>query len=563
MRMIVLFLCVLASPVLAGSVPLDYAIVTDQALAPSFQPLADYHSAHGHPAEVHTRQEIQALYPVAFDDAERVRLWIKDMATARGLAWVLIGGDASVVPMRQVLVRATAIPPMLYTDAYYACLDGTWDADGDGIYGEQPEDGGQETPQLRVGRAPVLTPAEAQAFVAKTLAAHAAIDRAAPLDALLAANVIELGPTVIDRAQAGEVQASILATRPGTHAVRLYQNSGAWPGSFPENAASVYDSLGAGCDLAILNGQGGVGLFQAGSYPADLLNDAQFASLANPAPGVAFFNSAYATVPGPTSVGRGMILAPGGAAAVLGQTDVQFTSLGDAGAESFLKAAILQHKATVGEAWAVAATPLYPGVESARLSTLGLTLFGDPLLPMPGSAEVPVPLRLSLVESSVSAGEARLSWYAAEASGAARVERRTTGEDWSVIGEARASGQGSFDYVDHVAAGQYGYRLRIGSDVSDATWLDVPAAVATLALSGFRPNPAGAARTVSFSLASSEDATLTLVDVRGRTVARREVGSLGPGPHTVDLGGGVKPGVYWLRLVQKGRSELARGVVAR
>jgi len=83
-------------------------------------------------------------------------------------------------------------------------------------------------------------------------------------------------------------------------------------------------------------------------------------------------------------------------------------------------------------------------------------------------------------------------------------------------------------------------------------------------LAGFRPNPASASRTVAFTLASAEPATLALIDVRGRTVVRREVGSLGPGPHSVDMGGGaLAPGVYWLRLVQGGVLREARGVVAR
>jgi len=556
-------LSLFASPAFAGTTPLLYAIVTDQSLAPSFQPLADFHATHGCPAEVHTLQEIRIFYPVAFDDAERVRLWLRDMANTRGLFWVLIGGDATVVPMRQVLVRAgVSNPPgtMLYTDAYYSCLDGTWNDDGDGIFGEQPEDGGVEVPDLRVGRAPVRTPVEAQAFVAKMIAANFGIDREAPLRALLAANVFELPPlTMIDKAERAEQLAAILATRAGTHTVRLYQNAGAWPGSYPENAASVLDSLSARTDLAILDGQGGIGLFQAGAYPADLLNDAQFAALSNPAPGVAFFVSAYTTVPG-ASVGRGMILAPGGAAAVLGTSDAQFITIAGDIAERFVKAVINLHAETVGDAWVVAAAPLFPGSESPRLSTLGLVLFGDPRLPMPGSAEPIVPLRLSLVESSTAPGEAHLSWFAADAAGAALVERRTNDSEWSVLGEANALGQGSYTYVDRVPdAGRYGYRLRIGGDVSEEAWLDVP--VASLSLAGFRPNPAGAARTVHFTLATSEPATLTVVDVRGRTVARHEVGAT-PGPHAVDLGGGIAPGVYWLRLAQGDAVRQTRGVVA-
>jgi acetyl-CoA decarbonylase/synthase complex subunit gamma len=47
-----------------------------------------------------------------------------------------------------------------------ACLDGTWDANGNGIYAE-PEDEADHETELAVGRAPVATVTEAATFVAK------------------------------------------------------------------------------------------------------------------------------------------------------------------------------------------------------------------------------------------------------------------------------------------------------------------------------------------------------------------------------------------------------------
>jgi hypothetical protein len=56
-----------------------------------------------------------------------------------------------------------------------------------------------------------------------------------------------------------------------------------------------------------------------------------------------------------------------------------------------------------------------------------------------------------------------------------------------------------------------------------------------------------------------------LLDVSGRELAAREVGSLGPGRHLVrlDAAGHTPPGIYWLRLTQGGRSLVRRGVVVR
>ncbi len=71
------------------------------------------------------------------------------------------------------------------------------------------------------------------------------------------------------------------------------------------------------------------------------------------------------------------------------------------------------------------------------------------------------------------------------------------------------------------------------------------------ALEGARPNPAAASRlNVSFALPAYGSARLELLDMGGRRVAEREVGSLGSGRHTMKLAEGHKiaPGLYWLRL---------------
>ncbi|MBU7011731.1 MAG: hypothetical protein HXS46_13670 [Theionarchaea archaeon] len=49
---------------------------------------------------------------------------------------------------------------------YYGCLDGTFDADNDHIYGE-PEDGMDWLEEVYIGRAPVETAEEAEHFVDK------------------------------------------------------------------------------------------------------------------------------------------------------------------------------------------------------------------------------------------------------------------------------------------------------------------------------------------------------------------------------------------------------------
>jgi len=114
---------------------------------------------------------------------------------------------------------------------------------------------------------------------------------------------------------------------------------------------------------------------------------------------------------------------------------------------------------------------------------------------------------------------------------------------------------------------RYAYRLGYSDggaeQFTSEVWVDVP--VPRLALDGIRPNPAVRVMNVSLSLPNDSPATLAVLDVAGRKLASREVGSLGVGRHTLplDLGAGVSPGVYWLRLTQGGHSLLAKAAIVR
>jgi uncharacterized repeat protein (TIGR01451 family) len=86
-----------------------------------------------------------------------------------------------------------------------------------------------------------------------------------------------------------------------------------------------------------------------------------------------------------------------------------------------------------------------------------------------------------------------------------------------------------------------------------------------LALLGARPNPAFDVLRVSFTLPSREAAALELIDIAGRRVLRRDVGSLGPGLHSVALETSppLRPGLYFLRLVHASRTLSERVAVIR
>jgi hypothetical protein len=182
-------------------------------------------------------------------------------------------------------------------------------------------------------------------------------------------------------------------------------------------------------------------------------------------------------------------------------------------------------------------------------------------------SDAPVPTLVSLAEVESQPGEVRLSWFSASEIGATRVERRAEAGLWMPLGEPQSVGNGLLTYVDSgVASGRYAYRLGYwegaSEQLTEETWVTVPSG-AMLSLAGFQPNPAQGRVVISFSLAGAEPATLDVVDVRGRVLLQRSVGSLGPGSHTVRFTAqaGLRPGVYWVRLKQGTDTLTKRGVV--
>lgn len=90
---------------------------------------------------------------------------------------------------------------------------------------------------------------------------------------------------------------------------------------------------------------------------------------------------------------------------------------------------------------------------------------------------------------------------------------------------------------------------------------DVPV---SFALDGVRPNPViGRSLVVGFALPIKAAARLELIDVMGRVVVGREVGSMGVGPHVVDLSSGrrLPAGLYLVRLTQGAESRVTRVTV--
>jgi len=382
-------------PSLLGSA-VDYVIVTDDQLAPAFQTLADWKTASGVPAVVRTLSFIRAGYPQGADDAERIRLFLRDAYTRWGTHWALLGGDTEVIPARYA--HHTYDDSELPSDLYYSCLDGNWNANGDSTWADgysgpsDPGDNADLLPELWVGRAPVVTPADAEGFVAKTLGYETAPVDAAMNQILFFAEVLvpenwnHVSAPMLDGAQLVEQDLlPLLDPVPGLHVARLYENAGdaRWrPGALTETRAAVIDSLDRGYNLAVHIGHGYRTVMSCGDDNLDnhdayaLSNGARLANL--------YAIDCTSSAIDFASLGEAFVRARGGGAVTsIGSTGLDFPSVGRAYQKEYFRLLFQAGVTAVGEAQGRQKLPFvansyYDGFD--RWIQLTLLLLGDPEL---------------------------------------------------------------------------------------------------------------------------------------------------------------------------------------
>ncbi len=150
-----------------------YLIVTDESMTDAFDVLAQWKIRKGIPTVVRTMQEIIEVSE-GVDEAEKLRNYIIEMFDNEPLQWVLLGGDTPLVPHREFWAEVSLAGQYdasgtIASDLYFADLDGSWDDNGNGIWGEM-EDNLDLWAELYVSRAPVDNSEEAAGFIAKTMA---------------------------------------------------------------------------------------------------------------------------------------------------------------------------------------------------------------------------------------------------------------------------------------------------------------------------------------------------------------------------------------------------------
>ncbi len=232
----------------------DYLIITSGNLAPAWQPLIRWKTRKGHRVALRTIEWIRSNYS-GRDDAEALRNYLKT-ALDSGLVYVLLGGDTDVLPYRKAFAVNSEPTPQegdtIPTDLYFSDLDGTWDANGNNVFGEV-DDSVDMLPDVFVGRAPVSTSQEVSVFVNKVIAYESQHAPNYSGTALFAASYL-------DESNDGGVLKDMIAAEvePEVSVMKLYERFGNL------TANSLIGFLNYGYNFVNHEGHGNTWMMQAG-----------------------------------------------------------------------------------------------------------------------------------------------------------------------------------------------------------------------------------------------------------------------------------------------------------
>jgi hypothetical protein len=162
----------------------DLVIIAPSRFSSNLEPLIEHKIRMGVRTVLMTTDEIYAQYS-GFDDAEKIKYFIKDALETWGVTYVLLVGDVGKVPIRTTWLferhhehywNETVLTDLYYSDIYDSGGGfSSWDTNGNGLYGELYDncpgvsDICDYYPDVHIGRLPCEKAAEVKTVVEKTI----------------------------------------------------------------------------------------------------------------------------------------------------------------------------------------------------------------------------------------------------------------------------------------------------------------------------------------------------------------------------------------------------------
>ncbi len=441
--------------------PVDMLVITNDALRPEFERLADWRTQEGLRTSVVTIDEVVAVARPGGDLQETLRNYVRTAYEQWGVSYLLLGGDAEILPPRYA--RSSFYPQGGFTDVpadlYFAALDGNWNLDGDGIYAEpyksflETGDEADLLAEIAIGRVPVKNPSQTADFVDKVIAYENPTNREYVGRALFMSEVLfpqawnEGDSITLDGAIYSEdiVFDSIIGGGNLMQSWRMYENTSPYLGAILQTKQAALDSMSTG-NFGIVNHVGhgfyynmSVGVGDENIFVPDVDN-----SVNNP-PDQPFLLHALNCSSGAFDFDcllERFVQIEGGAVGSIGASRAAFPSTANVYQQDFYREIFINGNVRVGDAQLVSRSEqvAITGVEgSHRWTHFGYHVFTDPALRVwreePRSALVSAPSSVLLGASEVTVD--------VSASGA--VEGATVAltrpDGGFAVGETDASGQ--------------------------------------------------------------------------------------------------------------------------
>ncbi len=354
-----------------------WVAIADPDMETSLQPLIDHRQSTTGAAQFVSLDWIYANY-TGWDTQEQIRNYLKDAFENDGLIYALIVGDfgetnrVSKLFLSGMMLNSTA-------DLYYSDLDGTWDGDGDHLYGELT-DGLDYYSDIYVGRFSADLSSRIVTMVSKTIS----YETTAPSGAWRESALL-CGAGLWPPSYWGSFVCDSIAKRipSGWTVHKLYETSG----GHPNNQIAIINS---GVSYVGPQGHG----YMSGVYwyyaPDDMITNANYNDMTN-IDMLPIFHSIACLAGKLNNPGciaeRLMFWAEGGAVAVMFNSDNGFGSPPSVGASEWLEIyfatqlwPLNQNEIGVAQAFAKDAFKAGPGVGMKYWILQENNLLGDPAL---------------------------------------------------------------------------------------------------------------------------------------------------------------------------------------
>lgn len=148
----------------------DLLVITPEQYVASFDEYKQFYNERGLLTRVVSVENILSGSQ-GRDNQEKIRNYIKGEYEENGIIMVLLGGDVALIPYRGFYCTVQSSSPHvdndIPADLYYCALDGTWDDNDNGKWGEIGED--DLLPEVGIGRMCFNNPTELQNMLHKSM----------------------------------------------------------------------------------------------------------------------------------------------------------------------------------------------------------------------------------------------------------------------------------------------------------------------------------------------------------------------------------------------------------